>query len=167
MVCLKHWMCDCDLQNSIQTSLFSEGLLCSVNNRGRVEHHGEFWVLVAGQELDWLETGDTEAGANLVSLPGARAGGECVGMFGDIVGTVNKCRVGISMRINSSLIMIFTLFSACSGCLEPTVRPSSGPHTSASSPRPRPAASRASPGRWSGASTCGRGQPVIKSWPPG
>ena len=78
-------------------SIFSEGLLCSVNNRGRVEHHGEFWVLVAGQELDWLEIGDIEAGANLVSLPGARAGGECVGMFGDIVGTVNKCRVGTSM----------------------------------------------------------------------
>ena len=58
-------------------------------------------MLVAGQELDWLETGDTEAGAgaNLVSLPGARAGGECVGMFGDIVGTVNKCRVGISMQL--------------------------------------------------------------------
>ena len=71
-----------------------------MNNRGRVEHHGEFWVLVAGQELDWLEIGDTEAGAgaNLVSLPGARAGGECVGMFGDIVGTVNKCRVGTYMQ---------------------------------------------------------------------
>ena len=65
-----------------------------MNNRGRVEHHGEFWVLVAGSELDWLDTGDMEgAGANLVSIPGA--GGECIGMFGDIVGTVNKCRVSI------------------------------------------------------------------------
>ena len=51
-------------------------------------------MLVAGSELDWLDTGDMEgAGANLVSLPGG--GGECIGMFGDIVGTVNKCRVSI------------------------------------------------------------------------
>ena len=76
-----------------------------MNNRGRVEHHGEFWVLVAGPELDWLETGDSEAAApaNLVSLPGARGGGGSVGMFGDIVGTVNKCRVRTSVYLTPIL----------------------------------------------------------------
>ena len=65
-----------------------------MNNRGRVEHHQEFWVLVAGPELAWVECGGAGHINNMVRLPGPQAGGaESVGMFGDIVGTVNKCRV--------------------------------------------------------------------------
>ena len=77
----------------------SDGPVCSVNNKGRVEYHQEFWILVAGTELDWIDTlhseedykGDEDI-CNIVPLPG-NISSNCIGMFGDIVGTVNKCKV--------------------------------------------------------------------------
>ena len=51
-------------------------------------------MVVAGPELAWVECGGAGHINNMVRLPGPQAGGaESVGMFGDIVGTVNKCRV--------------------------------------------------------------------------
>ena len=76
------------------------GPVCSVNNKGRVEHHQEFWILVAGDELEWVETGhcdhdhDNALTHNIVPLPGNNNNtGNYIGMFGDIIGTVNKCKV--------------------------------------------------------------------------
>ena len=73
--------------------------MCSVNNKGRVEYHQEFWILVAGPELDWIDAMHSEPEDkvhrniyNIVSLPG-NISSNCIGMFGDIVGTVNKCKV--------------------------------------------------------------------------
>ena len=48
--------------------------MCSINNKGRVEHHLEFWILVAGDELDWVEyvsdesDDDGDALVNIVSM---------------------------------------------------------------------------------------------------
>ena len=34
--------------NFFKQKYFSDEPICVVNNRGRVEHHQEFWILVAG-----------------------------------------------------------------------------------------------------------------------
>ena len=80
-----------------------------MNNRGRVEHHQEFWVLVAGQELAWVECGGSGHINNMVRLPGPQTGGaESVGMFGDIVGTVNKCRVSNNPLTFGSIFLMLS-----------------------------------------------------------
>ena len=94
--------------------------MCSINNKGRVEHHLEFWILVAGDELDWVEyvsDGNDDVGdalVNIVSMPGHNNNnnnvGNCIGMFGDVIGTVNKCQVNfVHVRFEIEIIS----FSAC------------------------------------------------------
>ena len=69
-----------------------------------MEHHLEFWILVAGDELDWVEyvsDGDdvvSDTLVNIVSMPGHSNNNNnnvsnSIGMFGDVIGTVNKCQV--------------------------------------------------------------------------
>ena len=72
------------------------GLVCSVNNQGRVEHHTEFWTLVAGQELAWRDCTDTDSLAalhNKVNIAGSDSSQGAIGLFQDLVGTVNNCKV--------------------------------------------------------------------------
>ena len=107
---LKHKRYFCRSESSIIKIVFiRNGPICVVNNKGRVEHHQEFWILVAGGELSWVDmdsdTLDTGHMANVVTMPGVRSTvtmpgvrstgqtTECIGMFEDVIGTVNKCKV--------------------------------------------------------------------------
>ena len=77
------------------------GLVCSVNNQGRTEHHHEFWTLVAGQELVWRDCADTDTLdtlPNKVKIAGSESSEGGIGLFEDMVGTVNKCQVGAGQR---------------------------------------------------------------------
>ena len=74
-----------------------------------MEHHLEFWILVAGGELDWVEyvsDGDdvvSDTLVNIVSMPGHSNTNNnnvsnSIGMFGDVIGTVNKCQVNVVQK---------------------------------------------------------------------
>ena len=72
------------------------GLVCSVNNQGRAEHHHEFWTLVAGQELVWRDCTDNDTLDTLhnkVNIAGSDSSQGAIGLFEDLVGTVNNCQV--------------------------------------------------------------------------
>ena len=76
-----------------------EGLVCSVNNQGRAEHHHEFWALVAGEELEWRDCDDTDTLdtlPNKVKIAGSEWSQGAIGLFEDMVGTVNRCQVRLS-----------------------------------------------------------------------
>ena len=82
------------------------GLVCRVNNQGRAELHTEFWTLVAGQELVWRDCADTdslETLNNKVSIAGSDSSQGAIGLFEDLVGTVNTCQVRISLRLTGML----------------------------------------------------------------
>ena len=78
--------------------LLSQGPVCTVNNRGRVERSPEFWILVAGAELDWVPCTGAATLPNTVAVPGTNTG-DCIGMFGDIIGTVSKCQVRLIVTL--------------------------------------------------------------------
>ena len=80
-------------------SLLSQGPVCTVNNRGRVERSPEFWILVAGAELDWVPCTGAATLPNTVPVPGTDTG-DCIGMFGDIIGTVSKCQVRLIVDVD-------------------------------------------------------------------
>ena len=61
------------------------GLVCRINNGSTLEEHLEFWILVAGIELDWRD--HVEDVNNKVTLPGDDDK-DCIGKQGNIVGTV-------------------------------------------------------------------------------
>ena len=76
------------------------GLVCSVNNAGRAEHHQEFWALVAGQELQWRDCSETDSLERLhnkVNIAGSDSSQGAIGLFEDLVGTVNNCQVRLSL----------------------------------------------------------------------
>ena len=77
------------------------GLVCRVNNKGRAEHHTEFWTLVAGEELVWRDCTDTdslETITNKVNIAGSDSSQGAIGLFEDLVGTVNNCQVRLALR---------------------------------------------------------------------
>ena len=63
---------------------FRLGLICRINNGSTLEEHLEFWTLVAGIELDWIDYLADDH--NKVSLPGDDDK-DCIGKQGNIVGT--------------------------------------------------------------------------------
>ena len=82
------------------------GLVCRVNNQGRAEHHHEFWTLVAGEELQWRDCSDTDTLhtlPNKVNIAGSDSSQGAIGLFEDLVGTVNTCQVRISLRLTVML----------------------------------------------------------------
>ena len=67
-----------------------------VNNQGRAELHTEFWTLVAGEELVWRECSDSDTLDTLhnkVNIAGSDSSHGAIGLYEDMVGTVNKCQV--------------------------------------------------------------------------
>ena len=63
------------------------GLVCRINNGSTLEEHLEFWILVAGIELDWIDyLADVH---NKVTLPGDDDK-DCIGKHGNTVGTVTS-----------------------------------------------------------------------------
>ena len=63
------------------------GLSCRISNGATVEEHLEFWILVAGRELEWREYSDEVN--NKVTLPGDDAK-DCIGMHNNTVGTITE-----------------------------------------------------------------------------
>ena len=66
---------------------FRLGLICRINNGSTLEEHLEFWILVAGMELDWRDY--VEDVSNKVTLPGGDDK-DCIGKHGNTAGTVTS-----------------------------------------------------------------------------
>ena len=108
------------------------GLVCRVNNQGRAELHTEFWTLVAGQELVWRECSDTdslETLNNKVNIAGSDSTQGAIGLFEDLVGTVNNCQVRLLYSGGDSGGDVLC-FSACTPCRGRTALRSSCPRGS-------------------------------------
>ena len=61
------------------------GLVCRVNNGATIEEHHEFWILVAGQELEWKEYDENVN--NRVIIPGS-VDNDNIGKHNNNIGTV-------------------------------------------------------------------------------
>ena len=112
------------------------GLVCSVNHQGRAEHHHEFWTLVAGDELVWRECSDTDSLDNLhnkVNIAGSDSSEGAIGLYEDMVGTVNRCQVRWRTRSRLETVRLF-MFSVCTPWRGRSAPPSSCPAGSRSSP---------------------------------
>ena len=75
----------CCINIQVKRKYFRSGLTCQISNGATVEEHLQFWILVAGRELEWKD--DNEVFGNKVTLPGDGSQ-DTIGLNDNTVGTI-------------------------------------------------------------------------------